>query len=638
MREQNKNLSRRMSTSLFLSAGILLGSAVVPFESIGLTRAEASAVNFETTANLNMRVSASTKASIILTVPKGRQVSYVTRDGAAWYKVKYGTKEGWVSSSYLKAVVATAKPKVPATVMIANSTTQASYQTTANLNLRSSASTKGKILVTIPKGKEITYIAKSGSWFNVKYGTQTGWVSASYVKIVTKAINPVTSSKPTPAPTPVPAPTTIPTPNPTISVPPIAIVNLKWMTTGNLNLRDSTSVAGNVVTTIPKGVMLTSLSESGGWHQVSYGGQTGFVSGEYLYMLTKENADKIEALEKKPYILMDLRTKSSVTANQINQYLVGYGKATAENSILYNTGQLFIDAANKYGLNALYLAAHAIHESNFGKSQISLAKNNLFGFGAYDLTPFVGAVKFDSVKSNIDYIAQEMKATYLNPNNWKHQGTYLGYTIKDSNGARNGHLSKGMNFYYASDSNWGNAIANHMERILPSSQEIAINQSPNTQVPVSPGYPNGKDVFPAGTSAIANSAIALYEVKGGTNAVATIQKSETFNLLEKWNDYWLTVQYNGRTYYTNKVSFSKYNQHFTVKNLARVNANALNVRDSASTSGGVIGTLPNYQYVELVVDVNTNMPITINGWYNVRLDDGTLGWVSGAYLIQELNR
>ena len=75
----------------------------------------------------------------------------------------------------------------------------------------------------------------------------------------------------------------------------------------------------------------------------------------------------------------------------------------------------------------------------------------------------------------------------------------------------------------------------------------------------------------------------------------------------------------------------------TVKNLARVTATSLNVRSSASTAGSVVGTLSNHEYVELVVN-SSNTPVTSNGWYKVKLDDGTIGWCSGTYLFRELNK
>ena len=61
------------------------------------------------------------------------------------------------------------------------------YKTTANLNLRTTNSTKGKIILTIPKGKKVQYISKAGSWYKVKYKTKTGYASSNYLtKVTTK--------------------------------------------------------------------------------------------------------------------------------------------------------------------------------------------------------------------------------------------------------------------------------------------------------------------------------------------------------------------------------------------------------------------------------------------------------------------
>lgn len=173
MGEKNKKLPIRAGASIMLSAGILLGSAAMPFDAIGTLHAEASVVTYETTANLNMRQAASMKAGIILTIPRGKQVTYISQNGA-WFKVRYASKEGWVSSSYLKKVAAAPSTNTAGTSVQKTN----SYETTANLNLRSSASTKGSKVLTIPKGKEVIYITKKGNWYNVKYGNRTGWVSA----------------------------------------------------------------------------------------------------------------------------------------------------------------------------------------------------------------------------------------------------------------------------------------------------------------------------------------------------------------------------------------------------------------------------------------------------------------------------
>ncbi|WP_455661498.1 SH3 domain-containing protein [Pradoshia sp.] len=70
---------------------------------------------------------------------------------------------------------------------IAEAASTVQYKTTANLNLRTTNSTKGKIILTIPKGKTVQYISKSGTWYKVKYKTKTGYASSKYlVKVPTK--------------------------------------------------------------------------------------------------------------------------------------------------------------------------------------------------------------------------------------------------------------------------------------------------------------------------------------------------------------------------------------------------------------------------------------------------------------------
>lgn len=65
------------------------------------------------------------------------------------------------------------------------------YKTTANLNLRSRATTQSAILSTIPSGSNINYISSHGSWYKVSYGGKTGYVASQYLK---RASTPTTST------------------------------------------------------------------------------------------------------------------------------------------------------------------------------------------------------------------------------------------------------------------------------------------------------------------------------------------------------------------------------------------------------------------------------------------------------------
>ncbi|WP_423190383.1 D-alanyl-D-alanine carboxypeptidase family protein [Alkalibacterium sp. f15] len=157
---------------------------------------EAAKVEYHTTANLNMRSGASTKNKILLTIPKGKKVEYLSKSGS-WFKVKYNGKTGFLSSSYVRSVSPAAPKKVQPSATKTAPTSKVAYQTTSNLNMRSGASTKHKILLTIPKGKSVDYLSKSGTWFKVKYSGKTGFVSSIFLKKVTTSAAPKAQVKPT---------------------------------------------------------------------------------------------------------------------------------------------------------------------------------------------------------------------------------------------------------------------------------------------------------------------------------------------------------------------------------------------------------------------------------------------------------
>ncbi|EXJ23118.1 D-alanyl-D-alanine carboxypeptidase [Alkalibacterium sp. AK22] len=183
--------------TIFLS-GLLLANMTLnetdPFDQF----VSASTLEYQTTANLNLRSGASTRHKILLTIPRGQKVEYLSKSGS-WYRVRYNGRTGFVSSSYLRKVPAVAPAKQTTAKPAAAPKSQTSYETTANLNLRSGASTRHKILLTIPRGQKVDFISRSGSWFQVRYKGTTGFVSSAYLKAApaSKAAAPKAEIKPT---------------------------------------------------------------------------------------------------------------------------------------------------------------------------------------------------------------------------------------------------------------------------------------------------------------------------------------------------------------------------------------------------------------------------------------------------------
>ena len=137
---------------------------------------------------------------------------------------------------------------------------------------------------------------------------------------------------------------------------------------------------------------------------------------------------------------MDLRKRSKYTAKDYNVMLKGTN--------LEGLGTSF-KKCDDIGVNSLFMIALACHESNYGKSFLSINKNNLFGFKAYDREPYNSAKYFSSKEECIEYVANYIYNNYLSEN-----GIYFnGYTISS------------INIKYATDKTWANKIYDIMKKL-----------------------------------------------------------------------------------------------------------------------------------------------------------------------------
>jgi Mannosyl-glycoprotein endo-beta-N-acetylglucosaminidase len=102
----------------------------------------------------------------------------------------------------------------------------------------------------------------------------------------------------------------------------------------------------------------------------------------------------------------NLLSASGASAWAIDAYL----KATTS---LPPLGAAFIAAEQKYGVNARFLLAAALHESGWGTGYISRAKHNLFGYNAYDRDPFRYASAYATYAANIEATTKFIKDWYL---------------------------------------------------------------------------------------------------------------------------------------------------------------------------------------------------------------------------------
>ncbi len=146
------------------------------------------------------------------------------------------------------------------------------------------------------------------------------------------------------------------------------------------------------------------------------------------------------------YQYLPFRSKSTYESTVFDAYTNSNGGSGGK---LVNTGQYFYAVQDNYGINGALQYAMGIHESGWGKSSLSLNKNNLFGMNATDNNPYGNGTSFPSVEAGINYHADHyLSQGYTNvTGDWRYVGSHVG------------NKGSGMNVRYASDPFWGEKIA-----------------------------------------------------------------------------------------------------------------------------------------------------------------------------------
>jgi len=180
-------------------------------------------------------------------------------------------------------------------------------------------------------------------------------------------------------------------------------------------------------------------------HIVADSGLGGVITAGKAPASLKEGEKSFDHV-KSPSLLLDLRKASRLSASALDRFI----EEQAPDSPLVGKGKAFKKAERKHGVNAAYLLAHAIHESNYGRSDIAREKFNLFGVNATDTSPKDDATEYSSFEDSIDKTAAFIKRDYLDREGKYHRGPYLG------------DKSRGMNVFYASDPYWSEKIAGIM--------------------------------------------------------------------------------------------------------------------------------------------------------------------------------
>lgn len=207
-----------------------------------------------TTANVNMRNDDSLYGDIILQIEKDEQLSRILSCENNWDLVIYKDKIGFVYGDYIRdlsGMNSNLKVSSMEGYIVAN----------ANVNLRLGPSKNDSIIGRISEYEIAEVLGKTpDGWYLVLYNGNIGYVSADYVKYVkTEEFSKNEDGK------------------------------IFAYSTTSVNFRSEPTKDSKKLATLKKNSQVEILSqESNGWFKVSYNGQVGYISGNYLTFNPKD--------------------------------------------------------------------------------------------------------------------------------------------------------------------------------------------------------------------------------------------------------------------------------------------------------------------------------------------------------------
>ena len=406
------------------------------------------------TDGLNVRTGPSTSYATIGKLNKGTRVEVIS-ESAGWSKINYNNKTAYVSSGYLKAVSTSTPDTKP------EDTTQQYKEikvvNTDGLNVRKGPSTSYESIGKIDKGTSVEVISESDGWSKINYKNTTAYVATRYLDKISsnEQVPPIVGGESTE----------------NVSGATIYYKALNYTLQNHVDAQYKKALEGG-------NVISSSISRMSEELTTSMPQSRAFVTASkadleyYLNPKNFTNSDKgmMQFLRLDTY-------KGGITESELNSYLNSLPKVNGKNTVFYNQGKAFINAAQKYDIDLVYLVSHAMWETGYGKSVLAQGQTitsykgkpldkpvtvyNFFGIGAIDKSANVSGAEasysngWTSIEKTIEGSAKWISANYINSSKYNQNTIYKMKFNYDY-----------IWHQYATDVNWSNGISGIMNNII----------------------------------------------------------------------------------------------------------------------------------------------------------------------------
>lgn len=163
------------------------------------------------------------------------------------------------------------------------------------------------------------------------------------------------------------------------------------VTASVLNVRLGPGTGYKKIGELNNGQTVKILDEFNGWYAIEYNHNRQWVHASPKDVLYYLNPDNFIKEERQKFQFLDLSVFINAPVSTLNDILNGKG-------VLHNKGKYFSEEAKRNSINEIYLIAHAIHETDNGKSALS---NGSIRVGQ------ISENKWVSFQPNATYIAEK---------------------------------------------------------------------------------------------------------------------------------------------------------------------------------------------------------------------------------------
>ncbi|WP_419747618.1 SH3 domain-containing protein [Clostridium perfringens] len=241
---------------------------------------------------LNVRTSPNENGQVIGTLHKNDKVNVLDKSIDGWYKIDFNGRRAYVSSKYVNLIsyknneVKTEVKKEPI-----EGTGKVNINTA--LNVRQASTTNSRIIGSLKGGEKVNIISESNGFYKIEFNNSYGYVYSKYiskdgdsekVQVVKQEEvkkEKVDESKKEAKATPKAEPVVLAV----RSLNKTGIVNVS----SSLNVRNEASTSSKVIGSLSGNTKVTIVGEEGAFYKIEYKGSHGYVAKEYIKDITESN-------------------------------------------------------------------------------------------------------------------------------------------------------------------------------------------------------------------------------------------------------------------------------------------------------------------------------------------------------------